>query len=129
MQVDYYEFIPFLSLAKNELDNEHNRHQADLIVRAADLAIVLDDLDDVGGAADFSGVGREQAYTKEQLVDLSNLLLNEVRLRSDSANPDTPVSIRLPGDDTVVLAHKVCNSALKIPRPLPLVLHSDPPIS
>jgi len=114
VQVDYYEFIPFLSLSKNELDNEHNRHQADLIVRAADLAIVLDDLDDlddVGDAAD-GGVGREQAYTKEQLVDLSNLLLNEVRLRSDPATPDT-VSIRLPGDDTVVLAHKVRNCAPK----------------
>lgn len=45
------------------------------------------------------------AYTHQQLVDLTHLLINEVRLRRDRVDPRI-VHIRLPGDETRVLARR-----------------------
>ena len=45
------------------------------------------------------------AYTHQQLVDLTHLLINEVRLRRDRVDPRV-VHIRLPGDETRVLARR-----------------------
>ena len=108
-------------------------HQRDMIIRSADLPIDIDpptaslsttmedrDSNYCDNGNDDSSIPDDEialstfipaaastykAYTDEQLVDLTNLLLNEVRLRRDRVDPRV-VHIRLPGDETRILARR-----------------------
>ena len=107
-----------------------------MIIRSADLTIDIDpptpnlsttmedwdinDNDNDGDSDDNSTIPGDEialstfaaatttataAYTQQQLVDLTHLLINEVRLRRDRVDPRV-VHIRLPGDETRVLARR-----------------------